>query len=294
MDSAKSNSQPALKLRPGKPEDAAALGTICYEAFKAISNAHNFPEDFPNVETATGLIEMLLALPHAYSVVAEVDGKVVGSNFLWEGDVVAGVGPITVDPEAQNSSVGKQLMLDVIRRADERKAISTRLVQAAYHSRSLSLYTKLGFDVVEPLALISGHLEKQTTNETVVRAMTVEDLTYTDELAINVHGHTRHGDVAGAIAQGTAKVVERGGRITGYTTGIGFFGHTVAETNDDLKTLIADAGEFGGPGFLLPTRNSDLFRWCLDNGLRVVQPMTLMSKGFYHEPQGVFLPSILF
>jgi hypothetical protein len=124
--------------------------------------------------------------------------------------------------------------------------------------------------------------------------MTVEDLTFTDELAINVHGHTRHNEVAGAIAQGTAKVVERGGRITGYTTGIGFFGHTVAETNDDLKALIADAGEFSGPGFLLPTRNGEIFRWCLENGLRVVQPMTLMSKDFYHEPQGAFLPSILF
>jgi hypothetical protein len=124
--------------------------------------------------------------------------------------------------------------------------------------------------------------------------MTVGDLTYTDELSINVHGHTRHNEVAGAIEQGAAKVAFRGNRITGYTTGIGFFGHAVGETNEDLKALIADAGEFGGPGFLLPTRNGDVFRWCLENGLRVVQPMTLMSKDFYREPQGAFLPSILF
>jgi hypothetical protein len=158
----------------------------------------------------------------------------------------------------------------------------------------LSLYTKLGFDVVEPLALISGTPSTTGINGVSVRAMAVEDLTFADELAINVHGHTRRNEVAGAIAKGTAKVAERGGRISGYTTGIGFFGHTVAETNDDLKGLIADAGEFSGPGFLLPTRNSDVFRWCLENGLRVVQPMTLMSKDFYREPQGAFLPSILF
>jgi hypothetical protein len=127
-----------------------------------------------------------------------------------------------------------------------------------------------------------------------VRPATPEDLTFIDEIAISVHGHTRHNEVAGAIEQGTAKVVERGGRITGYTTGVGFFGHAVGETNDDLKALIADADAFGGPGFLLPTRNSDVFRWCLENGLRVVQPMTLMSKDFYREPQGAFLPSILF
>ncbi|HMP83599.1 MAG TPA: GNAT family N-acetyltransferase, partial [Verrucomicrobiota bacterium] len=64
--------------------------------------------------------------------------------------------------------------------------------------------------------------------------------------------------------------------------------------NDDLKALIAAAGEIGGPGFLLPTRNGDVFRWCLSQGLRVTQPMTLMSHGLYNEPRGAFLPSILF
>jgi len=49
-----------------------------------------------------------------------------------------------------------------------------------------------------------------------------------------------------------------------------------------------------GPGFLLPTRNAAMFRWCLENGLRVVEPMTLMASGLYNQPAGVFLPSILF
>jgi hypothetical protein len=89
-------------------------------------------------------------------------------------------------------------------------------------------------------------------------------------------------------------VVEREGRITGYTTLVGFFGHTVGESNDDLKALIGAAKEFPGPGFLLPTRNSELMRWCLKNGLKIVQPMTLMSKGLYQEPKGAFLPSVLF
>ena len=44
----------------------------------------------------------------------------------------------------------------------------------------------------------------------------------------------------------------------------------------------------------LPTRNSEVFGWCLGQGLRVTQPMTLMSLGLYNEPRGAFLPSILF
>ena len=89
-------------------------------------------------------------------------------------------------------------------------------------------------------------------------------------------------------------VVERAGRITGYTTRIGFFGHAIGESNDDLKALIGSAPSFAGPGFLLPTRNAPLLRWCLDHGLQIVQPMSLMSCGFYNKPAGAFLPSILF
>ena len=68
----------------------------------------------------------------------------------------------------------------------------------------------------------------------------------------------------------------------------------MGETNGDLQALIGAAEIFLGPGFLVPTRNGDLFRWCLANGLRVTQPLTLMSLGLYNEPNGVFLPSVLF
>ena len=98
-----------------------------------------------------------------------------------------------------------------------------------------------------------------------------------------------------AIKQGSAKVVEHLGRITGYATDIAFFAHAVGETNEDLKALIATAPEIGGGGFLLlPTRNGELFRWCLQNGLRLVHQMTLMTIGLYNEPAGAYLPSVLY
>ena len=96
------------------------------------------------------------------------------------------------------------------------------------------------------------------------------------------------------MKSGTAVVVERHQRITGYATALAYLGHAVAKTNLDLQALIASAEAFAGPGIIVPTRNSDLFRWCLENGLRVVQPMTLMTLGLYNEPAGAYLPSILF
>jgi hypothetical protein len=109
-----------------------------------------------------------------------------------------------------------------------------------------------------------------------------------------VHGHDRGGELLDAIKRATATVIEHRGRITGYATAIGFMGHAVGETNEELKALIGAAPAFLGPGFLLPSRNWELFCWCLDNGLRVVQPLNLMSIGLYNEPAGAFLPSILF
>ena len=283
-----------LVLRPGTPDDAEACGTICFEAFKAISDQHNFPWDFPSPEAAISVLSQLLSRPDIYSVVAEVDASVVGSNFLWEGNSISGVGPITVNPSVQNAAVGRRLMEDVIDRAKTRGAAGVRLVQAAYHNRSLSLYTKLGFDVCEPLSVVYGQPVGVSVEGYKVRAATEDDRAACNRLCLKVHGHERGQDFTDGVTMGTAMVVEHDGRITGYTTMLGYFGHTVCETNEDMKALVGAAESLPEPGFLLPTRNSEMLRWCLRHGLRVVQPMTLMSMGLYNEPRGAFMPGIIY
>ncbi len=283
-----------ISFRQGKPGDAEICASICYEAFKAIADRHNFPHDFSDRETALGLLSELLGREDVYSVVAEKDGHIVGSNFLWENGVIAGVGPITVQPGVQNSAIGRQLMENVLRRAHERRFVGVRLVQSAYHNRSLSLYTKLGFDAREPLTNLQGSPIRVEIPGYTVRQGNASDLEACNSLCVRVHGHDRAAQLTQAIGQETATVVEHAGRITGYASQIGFFGHAVGENNEDLKALIAAAPAFLGPGFLVPTRNSELLRWCLGNGLRINQPMTLMSMGLYNEPAGVFLPSIIY
>ena len=283
-----------LQVRPGTPQDAERCGTIAFEAFTAISQAHNFPADFPAAAAAIGLMEWALAHPRMFSVVAEIEGRVVGSNFLDERNVIAGVGPITIDPAVQNKAVGRALMEAVSERAEGEHMPGIRLVQAAYHGRSLSLYTKLGYEVREPLVCLQGPPMNLTLPGYTIRAATKGDLKECNRLCRALHGHDRGGELLDMISHGTATVVEHDDRITGYATVIGFFGHAVGETNREIKALIGAAKEIAGPGFLLPMRNSEVFRWCLQHGLRVVQPMTLMSKGLYNEPAGAFLPSILY
>ena len=96
-----------------------------------------------------------------------------------------------------------------------------------------------------------------------VRPARAADLAACNLLCQRVHGHDRCGELDDAINAGTARVVEYLGQITAYATDVGFFAHAVAETNEGLKALIGSAPGFPGGGFLVPTGNSELFRWCL-------------------------------
>ncbi|MBT2675248.1 GNAT family N-acetyltransferase [Streptomyces sp. ISL-14] len=283
-----------LVLRPGTTDDAAECGRICFEAFAGIAREHAFPPDIPNLEVGVSLIEAGLSHPGFYSVVAELDGRIVGSNFLDERSAVVGVGPVTIDPAVQNRGVGRRLMLDVMGRAAERRVPGIRLLQSGYHNRSFSLYASLGFVFRETVACVQGPAFSRAVPGHTVREATDADLGACNELCRQVHGVDRGGEVVDALKQGTARVVEHQGRVTGYATDLAFFAHAVGETNSDLQALIGSASAFGGPGILVPARNSQLLRWCLANGLRVVQLLSLMTVGLYNEPTGEYLPSILY
>jgi len=281
-------------LRQGTPEDAASCGAICFEAFKSIAAEHNFPWAFPSAEAATALMTTRLAHPLLYSVVAESDGRLLGSNFLDERGPIAGIGPITLDPALQNQTIGRQLMFDVLARCARRGVPGVRLVQSVNNNRSLCLYTKLGFETRELLSKLTGDPLGISFPGYQVRPAVKADISACNALCHRVHGHHRDGELDDAVDQGSARVVEHLSEITANATDIALSGHAVAETNQGLKALIGAASGFSRGGFLLPTRNGELFRWCLQHGLRLVHQMTLMTIGLYNEPAGAYLPSVLY
>lgn len=283
-----------LTIRKADPKDADACGRICYDAFCKINADHGFPPELPEVGAGIGMLSMMFSHPGFWCVVAEQEGRIVGSNCLDERSAVFGVGPITVDPAIQNKGIGRRLMQAVLDRSRECKAPSVRLLQSAFHNRSLSLYTKLGFDPREPMSLMQGTPLQFRIDGTIVRAAAMSDLDAANRLCERVHGHNRTGELRDAIGQGIARVVERQGRVTGYVSAFGYLGHAVGESNLDLEALIAATDGFGSPGMIVPTRNAELFRWCLEKGLHVQQPLTLMTMGLYNEPAGAYLPSILY
>src|SRR3982751_5243613 len=99
-----------MKLRPINSSDAQRCGEIFNVAFTGIAEKHGFAPEFPDPQAGPGLMSMLVGHPKFFGVVAEENGRVVGSNFMDERSSIGGIGPITVDPSAQNKSVGKELM----------------------------------------------------------------------------------------------------------------------------------------------------------------------------------------
>ena len=281
-----------LHIRDAGPDDAKACGRIFYDAFASIARRHAFPVEPDSPEFTAGFANTMVSLDGIVCVVAERDGRIIGSAFADTRGAIAGIGPVTVDPAEQDAGTGRRLMAALLDRT--RRAAGVRLVQTAYHARSLALYAKLGFAVREPLSVLQGPPLKRSTPGLGVRLARPDDLAACDALCRRVHGHDRSSELQGAIAAGTARIVERPDRLTGYATGFGYGWHAVAEANEDLRALIASADAFVGLGILVPSRNTNLLRWCLADGLRLVQQSTLMTVGLYNEPQGAWLPSIVY
>ena len=281
-----------FELRRATTADADACGRIMYTAFRRINESRGFPPDFPSVEAAMGFARAIAADPQVFGVVATTGGRVVGSNFLTEGDPIRGVGPITVDPDHQGAGVGRRLMQAVIDRGVPARGV--RLVQGAFNTVSLSLYASLGFEVREPLVVMAGH---PRDTGAAIAPMRQEDVVVADALCRRVAGFSRRADIASAVAAGTAVVLRRSERLVGYMTAPRFWigNHAVAETEDDLRSLVlgVGAGE-QSVSLLMPIRRAELFRWALGQGLRVVQPMTLMTRGAYEPPTGGYLPSVFY
>lgn len=297
-ESAVTGPEMAIAVRAIEPTDGEECARIVYEAFGGLHDHHRFPRDFPTLQAAAQLTSGFIAHPAIWGVVAEAEGRIVGSNFLDERGPITGVGPITVDPKAQGHGVGRRLMEAVMQRGAGARGI--RLLQDSFNMRSLALYASLGFEVKEPMVVMNGTPRGGPPAGIQVRPLQQGDLEQCETLCRTVHGFERTNELRDAIQLPalSPSVAVREGRITAYATTLTFFpaAHAVAETEDDMRALITGAVATGNEpaSFLLSTRQAGLFRWCLGQGLRAVKPMTYMAIGEYRQPDGCWIPSVLY
>src|SRR5947209_9045334 len=99
-----------LVVRDATPADAEPCARIFYDAFAAIATRHHLPVEPSSPEFTRFKVGQMLTSDGFAALVAERAGVLVGSAFVDERDVIAGIGPVTVDPAAQDHGAGRALM----------------------------------------------------------------------------------------------------------------------------------------------------------------------------------------
>ncbi len=224
----------SLLIREIQPQDTETAGQFIYEAFRGIAEQHNFPIDFPTPESGINFAGMWINHPSVYGVAAEENGKFAGSNFLTEFDPIRAVGPITVDPNLQSQGIGRELMKAVTKRGQNSPGI--RLIQDFFNTKSISIYASLGFEVKEPLALMTGTPTGRVSKDIVVRPMTEDDLDECEALCKKIHGFERTGELRNVFGFFKPFVAIRENRIVAYASTISLWtlNYGVAESTKDI------------------------------------------------------------
>lgn len=288
----------SIEIARVTPAHVPELAEICYHAFGSLHDRHGVERDFDRPETAAMVIGLFAGRPDFAGFVAidrrpEADGRLLGSNFISFSDPVAGVGPITVRPDAQARGVGKLLMQAVMDEARRRGVGQVRLLQEAINTSSLSLYTKLGFDWQEAVALMRP--TPAAADHPAARRITERDLGEIDRLSRRHYHSTRVNEVAGYLKIDLPGfILDRAGRAVGYYFP-SFFGHGFAETAEDLADLIAHTLRHCPPEFhkaLLPLGQNDLHRALLARGGRTIKLVNYMTTGEFKHPDGAWISSI--
>jgi GNAT superfamily N-acetyltransferase len=83
--------------------------------------------------------------PHVAALGAILDGKLVGSNFATSWGSVGFFGPITVQPDLQESGTGRLLLSKTMEQFDDWGTRHVGLFTFAHSAKHIALYQKYGF-----------------------------------------------------------------------------------------------------------------------------------------------------
>ncbi|NJK66692.1 MAG: GNAT family N-acetyltransferase [Microcoleus sp. CSU_2_2] len=285
-----------LVIRRATSADIDVCSRINYEAFKAISDRHQFPNtDFPTLDFSTEIIGLLIESPSFFDIVAESEGTVVGCGFMDERNPIRGIGPVSVDRTFQGQGTGRKIMQALLDKGQE--AVGIRLVQESFNMASLALYISLGFEVKEPFVLMEGKFRSQPLSGVEVWPMVSEAVDECAALCKKLYGCDRTSDFEYALNFFSPWVACKQGRIVAYTCAVSAFTHSLAETEADIQALllgVAASNSEAQVSFHLPVRYASLFRWCLQEGLRALKPLAVMAVGEYRQPEGCYFPSFVY
>ena len=260
------SAQADLRLRDMTPDDLAASHVLSSEA--------QWPHRLEDWE---------LMLSVGFGVVAERDGRIVGTAMAWPyGPDAATLGMVIVSQACRGEGVGGRLMDAVLTRLGERTVLLNSTEDGA------PLYRKLGFQAVGTIhqhqgAAFSVPVPKLRRGERV-RPLGASDAVAIIELDRRATGLKRAELVSALLTSGQGVILDRDGEAVGFALfrrfGRGYaVGPVVSPDRDGAKALVShwlgsNAGMFirmDIPG------DSGLSTWLEEMGLKEVDRVTTMT-----------------
>lgn len=230
--------------------------------------------------------ELLLKLSTAGCRVAVQEQQVVGTvTTVSYQNCVSWIGMVLVDPHVQRQGIGTKLLHEALDVLKDQPLVGLDATPAGRE-----VYLKLGFTDDCRLSRMQTIVAGFTPDKlNPARRMTAEDLPNVFAMDRNVFGADRY-LLLEWLFTGAAEycwVVEREGRIAGYTLGRHGFnfeqlGPVIAEDTQTAKQLVAAClTEQIGKPFILDATHHDpeWLRWLVSAGFKEQRPFTRMFRG---------------
>lgn len=215
----------AYTIRAPTMADAEAVGLQTHHSFNNFNESVGLPFEFPTRACTIGLMTWCIQHSQGLIAVRDRDGEVLGSVFNDECDLgvptlestgsdegnsistypnqglpaAVRCGPWSAAWSSRNAGVGRALLHSLISQSLRHGAKSLRLIQVSSNNASLSLYTSLGFESREPVAMWSGRMKEGAVEEVLkkyegqyqVRPLTLADVADCDSMHMVALGITR-------------------------------------------------------------------------------------------------------
>jgi predicted N-acetyltransferase YhbS len=130
-----------VTIRPMRPEDIDDAERVMNLAFGTFFGV---PDPLATFGDARMIRTRFTASPDA-AFVAELDGRVVGSNLATRWGSFGFFGPLTVDPELWDRGIARRLMVPVVDLFDAWNVRQAALYTFAHSPKHIGLYQRFGF-----------------------------------------------------------------------------------------------------------------------------------------------------
>lgn len=211
-------------------------------------------------------------------VAVAADGRVIGTVLMTPyGSDSGTINMVIVDEAERGQGLGRRLMQQAMTLAGDRR------LQLVATEDGLPLYENLGFRRTGEILQHQGQLAQAVAQSHVVRGASAHDIPLIAALDAAAFGADRSRLLAHVASVGEFAVLERQGRLTGFSAlrrfGRGLvIGPVVAADLDDAKALVA---------YFLARREGEFIR--VDTGIEMGLSPWLSSLGLDHVGGGIVM-----